>query len=103
MQAAVDQIREIGSLTLHTHRQASDKAAAIADQWQLESRLEDELAALRQLFDSARLTVEAIENTRSLMHTEEVSDATRHQSNFSKRWLNWKITTENSSFPMCVA
>ena len=80
MKAAIDQICEIGSLTLHTHREASDEAAVAADRWQLESRLEDERTALCQLFDRARLTVEAIENTRRLMHADEVSDATRHQS-----------------------
>lgn len=81
MQTAIDQICEIGLLTLHTHREASDKAAAVADQWHLESRLDDEHAALRQLFDRARLIVEAIEDTRRRMRADDISAAMRDCAN----------------------
>jgi hypothetical protein len=68
MKTAIEEICEVGLRTLETHRKASDEAAAIADGWQLATRLEDERAALLRLFEHARRIIEAIEATRSLMH-----------------------------------
>ncbi len=70
MKAAIDQICEIGIQTLQTHRKSSERAAAIADGWQLAARQEDERAALFRLFEHARRIVEAIESTRRLMRAE---------------------------------
>jgi hypothetical protein len=80
MQAAIRQICDIGAQTLQRHRQASSKAAAVADQWRLESRLEDERQALRQLHDGARLVITAVDTSRRLVHSEGVSDAARHRT-----------------------
>ena len=80
MKAAIDQICEIGSLTLDTHRKASDRAATVADQWQLAARLEDERVALGRLFDSASQAIVAIEDVRRLMASQDVADGTRHRS-----------------------
>lgn len=70
MKAAIEQICDIGHKTLQTHRKASDKAAAIADGWQLETRLEDERVALGRLFENARRIVEAIELTRQVIQSD---------------------------------
>jgi hypothetical protein len=79
MKTAIEQICEIGSRTLQVHRTASDTSAAIADGWQLAERLEDERAALLDLFESARRIVEAIESTRRCVQAD-VSASTQHGS-----------------------
>jgi hypothetical protein len=79
MKAAIEQICEIGLRTLQTHREASETAAAIADGWQLETRLEDERVALLHLFEHARRIVEAIESTRQFIHAD-VSASARFES-----------------------
>jgi mRNA-degrading endonuclease RelE of RelBE toxin-antitoxin system len=80
MHTAIEQICEIGSLTLATHRKACERAAETADQWGLAARCDDERRALHELFDAARKTVEAIESTRALMHGEGVSADVLHES-----------------------
>jgi hypothetical protein len=80
MRTAVQQVCDVGQQLLQRHRKANERAAAIADQWELAKRLEDERAGLERLFQSVRAIIESLEETRQKMHDDGGDSSALHPS-----------------------
>ena len=64
MRTAIEEICATGSRLLATHRTASESGSRIADQWQLEDRLEAERGALQNVLSSLHQILAAIDSAR---------------------------------------
>lgn len=79
MSAAIDRICELGRMMLTKHS-GNEKAAAVAKEWKLAERLDDEEKALHELFRRARAIIESIEVVRLQMARRSVDEPTLHQA-----------------------
>lgn len=77
MRAAVIEIEEIGKALLQVHSQASQQAAHVAEQWQLEKRLDEESQALHAAFQTLREILTAVDAVRSGLRDGDFRPETR--------------------------